>query len=107
MSPDGVIGFLSSRMGSVSLNDTGDRELYRASKAALNSLSRGFAINEAIPAGVGVINLHPGWVQTDISGSEAPVTIDQSTSGMVDVLEAALGRAEHRFLDFESHDLSW
>lgn len=107
MTPGGVIGFVSSRMGSVSLNDVGDRELYRATKAALNSLSRGFAVNEAIPAGVGVLNLHPGWVQTDMGGSEAPVTIEQSVNGLVNVMEDALGRVEQRFLDFEGQALTW
>ena len=37
----GVLAFTSSIMGSVSLNTDGYHELYRASKAALNSLSRG------------------------------------------------------------------
>ncbi|SPJ33754.1 SDR family oxidoreductase [Kushneria phyllosphaerae] len=107
MASHGVIGFVSSRMGSVSLNDSGDRELYRASKAALNSLSCGFAINEAIPAGVGVLNLHPGWVKTDMGGEEAPVTVEQSATGLVTVLEAALGQAEQRFVDFEGQTLAW
>ncbi|REC95588.1 SDR family oxidoreductase [Kushneria indalinina] len=107
MTPQGVIGFLSSRMGSVSLNDSGDRELYRASKAALNSLTRGFAVNEAIPAGVGVLNLHPGWVQTDMGGDDAPVTVEQSVTGLVKVLEGALGRSEQRFVDFEDQTLTW
>ncbi|GHC15651.1 short-chain dehydrogenase [Kushneria pakistanensis] len=107
MAPESVIGFLSSRMGSVSLNDSGDRELYRASKAALNSLTRGFAVNEAIPAGVGVLNLHPGWVQTDMGGDDAPVTVEQSVTGLVSVLEGALGRVEQRFVDFEGQTLTW
>ncbi|WP_438768324.1 SDR family NAD(P)-dependent oxidoreductase [Kushneria sp. TE3] len=107
MASHGVIGFVSSRMGSVSLNDSGDRELYRASKAALNSLTRGFAVNEAIPAGVGVLNLHPGWVQTDMGGVDAPVTVEQSVTGLADVLEGALGRLEQRFVDFEGQTLSW
>lgn len=107
MAPEGVIGFLSSRMGSVSLNESGDRELYRASKAALNSLSRGFAINEAIPAGVGVLNLHPGWVQTDMGGEDAPVTVEQSVTGLVNVLEAELGQVGQRFVDFEGQTLAW
>lgn len=107
MTSGGIIGFMSSRMGSVSLNDAGGRELYRASKAALNSLSRGFAVNEAIPAEVGVLNLHPGWVQTDMGGDEAPVTIEQSVTGLVNVMENALGRVEQRFLDFEGQMLTW
>ena len=62
MKEKSVIAFMSSRMGSVALNDDGSMELYRGSKAALNSITRGFAINEAIPAQIGVLNLHPGWV---------------------------------------------
>ncbi|MAB26008.1 MULTISPECIES: SDR family NAD(P)-dependent oxidoreductase [Pseudomonas] len=103
----GVIGFVSSRMGSVSLNDGEGLELYRASKAALNSLSRGFAVKQALPAGVGVLNLHPGWVQSDMGGSYAPVTVEQSATGMVAVLEGALGLSEQRFVDFEGNTLSW
>ncbi|GAA6129659.1 SDR family NAD(P)-dependent oxidoreductase [Halopseudomonas sabulinigri] len=107
LSAGGVVTFISSRMGSVALNDGEGLELYRASKAALNSLTRGFAIKEAIPAGLGVLNLHPGWVQSDMGGSNAPVTVEQSTRGMVTVMEEALGQSEHRFLDFEGNTLDW
>lgn len=107
MKAGGVIGFLSSRMGSISLNDGEGLELYRASKAALNSLSRGFAIKEALPADVGVLNLHPGWVQSDMGGSNAPITVEQSATGLVRVLESARGHCEHRFVDFEGKPLPW
>ena len=36
--PTGTIGVMSSRLGSVAANDTGGWEVYRASKAALNTL---------------------------------------------------------------------
>ncbi|KFF48581.1 short-chain dehydrogenase [Gammaproteobacteria bacterium MFB021] len=103
----GVMAFISSRMGSVALNDRGDIELYRASKAALNSLTRGFAVNEALPAGIGVLNLHPGWVKTDMGGERAPVTVAQSVQGLVAVIEESLGRSEQRFVDFEGEVLAW
>jgi NAD(P)-dependent dehydrogenase (short-subunit alcohol dehydrogenase family) len=107
MKSKGVIAFMSSRMGSVALNDDGSMELYRASKAALNSITRGFAINEAIPAEIGVLNLHPGWVQTEMGGSHAPVSVNESTTGLVQVIESFLGKNEQQFIDFQGKELTW
>ncbi|WP_288406088.1 SDR family NAD(P)-dependent oxidoreductase [uncultured Acinetobacter sp.] len=107
MKANSLIAFMSSRMGSVALNDDGSMELYRASKAALNSISRGFAQNEAIPLNIGVLNLHPGWVQTEMGGSQAPVTVKQSTAGLVKVIQASIGSNQHKFIDFQGHEMAW
>ncbi|WP_288383900.1 SDR family NAD(P)-dependent oxidoreductase [uncultured Acinetobacter sp.] len=107
MKANSLIGFMSSRMGSVALNDDGSMELYRASKAALNSISRGFAQNEAIPLNIGVLNLHPGWVQTEMGGSQAPVTVKESTAGLVKVIQASIGSNQHKFIDFQGHEMAW
>jgi NAD(P)-dependent dehydrogenase (short-subunit alcohol dehydrogenase family) len=101
------VAFLSSRTGSISLNDTGDMELYRASKAALNSLSRSFAVKDALPVGVGVLLLHPGWVQTDMGGDDAPVTLAESVEGLRRVLLASLDDPAHRFLDYKGATIDW
>ena len=102
-----VIAFMSSRMGSVALNDDGSMELYRGSKAALNSITRGFAINEAIPAQIGVLNLHPGWVQTEMGGSHAPISVKESTTGLIRVVEDFIGKNEQQFVDFQGHEITW
>ena len=107
MKANSLIAFMSSRMGSVALNDDGSMELYRASKAALNSISRGFAQNEAIPLHIGVLNLHPGWVQTEMGGSQAPVTVKQSTAGLIKVIQASIGSNQHKFIDFQGHEMAW
>jgi len=107
MKANSLIAFMGSRMGSVALNDDGSMELYRASKAALNSISRGFAQNEAIPLNIGVLNLHPGWVQTEMGGSQAPVTIQESTAGLVKVIQASIGNNQHKFIDFQGHEMAW
>ncbi|NNG75695.1 SDR family NAD(P)-dependent oxidoreductase [Acinetobacter terrae] len=107
MKVNSVIAFMSSRMGSIALNDDGSMELYRASKAALNSITRGFAQNEAIPAQIGVLNLHPGWVQTEMGGSHAPVTVKESTTGIVRVIEGFLGKTEQQFIDFQGNEMAW
>ena len=107
MKANSVIAFMSSIMGSVTLNKDGSMELYRASKAALNSITRGFAQNEAIPAQIGVLNLHPGWVQTEMGGSNAPVTVKESTTGIVRVIEGFLGKTEQQFIDFQGNEMAW
>src|SRR5271166_258840 len=63
-SGSGVVAFTSSIMGSVALNRSG-HELYRASKAALNSLTRGLS-EELRAKDLTVLSLHPGWVSTDM-----------------------------------------
>lgn len=105
--PDtGVVAFTSSVMGSVSLNP-GGHELYRASKAALNSLCRGLWWGELRSRNLSMISLHPGWVKTDMGGSAAPVTIEDSTAGMVKVIESQAGVHQHNFLDYTGKELAW
>jgi NAD(P)-dependent dehydrogenase (short-subunit alcohol dehydrogenase family) len=102
----GVLAFTSSIMGSVALNTDGYHELYRASKAALNSLSRGLWI-EAKRHGITVLNLHPGWVRTDMGGPSAPVSVEQSARGLVDVIERERGKHRHAFVSFQGDELAW
>lgn len=103
----GVIAFMSSIMGSVEQNLAGTSELYRASKAALNSMTRGF-----YNAGLGgrkitVLSLHPGWVRTDMGGPGAAVSVEQSVKGLADVLEARKGTHAHEFLDYTGARIAW
>ena len=105
MAPDGMVAFMSSRMGSVALNQTGNIELYRASKAALNSLVRSFAAK--LPAPRPVLVLHPGWVQTDMGGAGADLDVATSVRGLVDVIEARRGVVGTAFLDHSGAALPW
>ncbi len=101
----GVLGFTSSIMGSVALN-AGGHELYRASKAALNSLSRGL-FAEMRGRNLTLLTLHPGWVRTDMGGSGAPVGVEESARGMVDVMIRSAGGRGHAFLDYQGKELAW
>lgn len=103
----GQIAFLGSRMGSVGLNDDGAAELYRASKAALNSLVSSFAVKDAAPLGLDVLVLHPGWVRTDMGGSQAPLSIEESASGLVEVMTKPILHPGLRFVDYLDRDLAW
>jgi len=96
---------ISSRLGSITHND-GARYAYRASKTALNmewqSLSKD-------TAGKGLISvvLHPGWVQTDMGGKAATLTIEQSVPAMVKVIDGLKPADNGRFLNYDGTELPW
>jgi NAD(P)-dependent dehydrogenase (short-subunit alcohol dehydrogenase family) len=102
----GVLAFTSSIMGSVSLGSDGYHELYRASKAALNSLTRGLW-SEAKGRGITLLTLHPGWVRTDMGGPSAPVSVEQSAHGLVAVIERERGKHRNAFIDFMGKEVAW
>ena len=100
----GVLAFMTSIMGSVALRNYAYGDLYSASKAALNSLTRGFAAEHPTRT---IINLHPGWVKTDMGGEQAPVEVVDSCRGMADVLAKAAGTPGQRYLDYQGAELPW
>lgn len=104
-SGSGVVAFTSSIMGSVAVNP-GGHELYRASKATLNSLSRGLW-SEFQGRKLTMVSLHPGWVRTDMAGPSAPVSVEDSAAGIVAVIEQQAGAGQHRFLDYTGKELPW
>ncbi|HUW38228.1 MAG TPA: SDR family oxidoreductase [Rhodocyclaceae bacterium] len=102
----GVLAFMSSRLGSVAGNTEGGTELYRASKAALNSLTRGLAA-ELRERSIAVLSLHPGWVRTDMGGASAPLDVATSARGLIDVMIGRRGSRGHDYLDYSGAKIPW
>ncbi|MBE2232554.1 MAG: SDR family oxidoreductase [Anaerolinea sp.] len=94
----GRFGFISSVMGRIGGVAAGNAWLYRVSKAALN-----MAVASAQPcyAGVTMVALHPGWVQTDMGGASAPVTVTDSAAGLRATLAALTPSDRGRFLNYD------
>ncbi len=101
-----LMAFLSSRMSVVGQNNSGASYMYRSSKAALNMLIKNLSI-ELAPRGVTCIVLHPGWVRTDMGGSGADVSPEESVSGMLQVLLDARLPKQLRFLDYRGEAVPW
>lgn len=76
----GKIAIISSQMASDS-RAPGGSYIYRASKAAALNLGRNLAADLA-PEGIAVGIYHPGWVQTDMGGASATITVAQSVAGL-------------------------
>jgi NAD(P)-dependent dehydrogenase (short-subunit alcohol dehydrogenase family) len=101
----GVIAMMSSGLGSVSSNARG-ADLYSASKAALNKLTRGFAASLG-GRKLTVVAISPGWVRTDMGGPSAMLSVEQSCKGVVDLVEAKAGTLDHGFYNHEGAVVPW
>lgn len=74
------IAIIGSQLGSQSIA-SGGGYIYCASKAAVLNLGRNLAVDLA-PEGFGVGIYHPGWVRTDMGGTHADITMDESATGL-------------------------
>lgn len=80
------IAMISSTMASQE-RAPGGSYIYRASKAAVLNLGRNLA-TDLKPEGISVGIYHPGWVQTDMGGAAADITVDQAVQGLMARFEA-------------------
>lgn len=104
--PAGTIGVMSSGLGSVSDNTEGGFEVYRASKAALNTLMRSFAARHAGDPRT-MLLMAPGWVRTDMGGPHADLSVEESVHGVVDTISQQSGKAGLHYVDYRGQTIRW
>ena len=102
----GKLGVLSSRMGSIGARNSATGSLYRASKAALNSVLRDTALTYG-PQGATCIAFHPGWVQTDMGGAGAAISPEDSVRDLRATLARATLDANGTFLNHDGDPIPW
>ena len=106
LSRGSIVINISSLMGSISDNKSGGGYSYRISKAALNMVSKNLSIDWA-DKGIIILNMHPGWVRTDMGGTNAPLSKKISVGGMIDVIKKVKELDSGKFINYDGVELPW
>jgi NAD(P)-dependent dehydrogenase (short-subunit alcohol dehydrogenase family) len=101
-----TIATISSKMGSIAGNSSGGNYLYRSSKAAVNMVVKSLAI-DLKPTGITAVVLNPGWVKTDMGGPNAVISVEQSVSGMRQVISRLTITDSGKFFDHDGRVIPW
>lgn len=105
LAPGAKLAVISSRMGSIGERNGTAGWLYRASKAAVNSVLKDVSI--AFAGRATCVAFHPGWVRTEMGGAGADLSVGESVASLRRTL-AALTPAEHgRFLNHDGTPIAW
>ncbi len=101
-----LVVVITSHMGSIAEISTSGSYAYRSSKAALNAAMTGLSL-ALQPRGIGVLLLHPGWVQTRMGGPGATLTTHTSVSGMRKLVENFRLADTGHFYRFDGSTIPW
>lgn len=97
---------ISSQVGSIAENESGDMMYYRTSKAAVNQAWKSLS-NQWKDEGLTLTMMHPGWVQTDMGGENADLTPEESVSGMRQVIDQTGHAQTGSFKDYSGREIPW
>ena len=95
---------MSSDLGSIEQNTFGGFYSYRASKAALNIISKGMSVDWQ---DLTVIALAPGWCKTYLGGEEAEIHPDESVENQQAMFEKIITSKSGMFLDRFGKEVPW
>lgn len=97
---------ISSEAGSIADCWRAGEYAYCMSKTALNMQTR-LLHNALQPKGFKVLALHPGWMQTDMGGPNAPTPAEQSAEGIFQRVMEDKTPNENIYLDYQGNVLRW
>ena len=104
--PAGTIGVMSSGQGSVANNERGGHEVYRGSKAALNTFMRSYAARHRGEQR-SLVLMAPGWVKTELGGDGARLSIDESIPNVVRTIDTLRDKPGLHYVDYLGQTVPW
>jgi NAD(P)-dependent dehydrogenase (short-subunit alcohol dehydrogenase family) len=106
LKPAAKVAIVTSRMGSMSDNDSGGHYGYRMSKAAVNMAGTSLAV-DLKPKGIAVGLLHPGYVKTDMTGGQGFVDTTHAAQGLLARIEELNLENSGTFWHADGERLPW
>jgi NAD(P)-dependent dehydrogenase (short-subunit alcohol dehydrogenase family) len=105
LAPGAKLAVISSRMGSIGLRTTASGWLYRASKAALNSVLKDASL--VLQGRAICVAFHPGWVRTDMGGAGADLPVEHSVADMRRTMSGLKASDNGSFFNHDGAALAW
>ena len=99
------VGIVTSRVGSIDDNGSGNNYGYRCSKSAANMVGMNLH-HDLSPKGIAVVLLHPGLVATDMTGGTG-VSAEDSARGLIARLDELSLATSGSFFHAEGYALPW
>ena len=99
------VAIVSSRVGSIGDNSSGNYYGYRASKTAVNQIGTNL-MHELKPRGIAVAILHPGLVATEMTGGQG-ITPEESAKGLIQRIDDLTIDTTGGFWHAEGYRLPW
>ena len=102
----GKLAIVSSNLGSIANAERPSGYGYNISKAGVNMVGKMLSL-ELAPRKIAVLLLHPGWVSTDMTSHEGPVSAPESAAGLIREIDALSMASTASFRSWEGKDLPW
>jgi NAD(P)-dependent dehydrogenase (short-subunit alcohol dehydrogenase family) len=100
------VAIVTSRMGSIGDNTSGERYGYRMSKAAVNMAGVSLA-HDLKERGIAVAILHPGFVRTDMTSHQGLVDPPESAAGLLARIDELTLETSGTFWHMNGEILPW
>ncbi len=100
------VAIVSSRVGSLADNGSGGNYGYRISKAGVNMVGMNLW-HDLHPQGIAVILLHPGYVDTEMTGHQGPIAPADAARGLIARIDESTPETGCEFRHAEGELLPW
>lgn len=97
---------ITSQIGSMVVGANFNDLPYATSKAVMNMVTVQLA-TQLKAKGVSVVAFHPGWVRTDMGGSSADISVEESAHGILSTLETFPHEDSGAFLKWDGSIHPW
>ena len=102
---DGVVAIMTSQLGA-RRGRTGSLGDYGDSKEALNNEFRRRAPRWRELGAIAVV-VHPGWVRTDMGGTSASLSVEESVAGIARLVGGLTAAGHGRFWTWDGREHPW